>query len=59
MHHLALTLAQPTSTDLHRELELKYPTGTLTALKFPVETWHEIASGGGELTDFMVPANSV
>lgn len=57
MHHLALTLAQPTSSELHRELELKYPTGALTVLRFPVDSWSDIASGAGELIDFMVPAN--
>lgn len=57
LHHLALTMAQPISSDLHAALELKYPTGTLAVLKFPAKTWQQVASGEGELVDFIVPAN--
>jgi len=56
MHHLALTLAQPESTGLHALLELKYPTGALTVLRFPVNSWQDIMRGEGELLDFMTPS---
>ena len=57
MHHLALTLAQPISTNLHATLELKYPTGALTVLQFPVDSWQAISYGAGELVDFFTPSN--
>jgi len=55
MHHLALLLADPEPEDLHHALELKYPTGTLTALKISGAHWSDIAPGAGQLTDFVTP----
>jgi phosphohistidine phosphatase len=56
MHHIALILAEPKSSDLHVNLELKYPTASLTVLCFNVDSWTEVSSGMGELLDFMTPS---
>ncbi|HEU5046492.1 MAG TPA: histidine phosphatase family protein [Rickettsiales bacterium] len=58
MHHLALVMAQPVSSDLHAELELKYPTGSLTVLRFAEGSWADVRPGSGELADFVTPSGS-
>jgi len=55
MHHLALTLSSPDMNDSKEELLLKYPTGSLTVLKFVANSWHDITQGGGKLLDFKSP----
>jgi phosphohistidine phosphatase len=55
MHHAALDLAKPERTELRRQLELKYPTGTLTVLRFDVQHWQDIAKEKGEIIDFASP----
>ena len=55
MHHSALDLAKPERTQLRRELELKYPTGTLTVLHFDIQHWHDLAKGKGDIIDFASP----
>lgn len=58
MHNLAMVLAQPGDGDLRMKLELKYPTGALTVLRFEVSSWNGIVPGNGKLLDFMVPSVS-
>lgn len=40
---------------LHREVEVKYPTGTLTRIGLPVERWAEVAAGTGRIEHFIRP----
>ncbi len=56
MHHLAILRAQKQDTALHDALQMKYPTGTLTVLRFALDFWHDLAPGRGELVDFMPPS---
>ncbi len=55
LHMLACALALPKHTHQRMMLEMKYPTGALTVLRFAVNDWHDIAPGTGELLDFMTP----
>ncbi|MEA3060444.1 MAG: phosphohistidine phosphatase [Sphingomonadales bacterium] len=53
LESLALLLSGP--VPLRSEVELKYPTSTLAEIAFPVESWGEVRSGGGELRRFVRP----
>jgi phosphohistidine phosphatase len=56
MHHAALLLSVPKRSQLRMNLELKYPTATLTVLRFDISHWADLAPGQGELVDFVTPA---
>lgn len=56
VHQLALTLARPAENELRSALEMKYPTGALTVLRFAVDFWDDIGHWKGELADFMRPS---
>jgi phosphohistidine phosphatase len=57
LQDLALDLARSgPSTD---QLAEKYPTGALLELEFPVDTWTEVGSGGGDLVRFVRPRDLV
>ena len=55
MHHLAALLASADHTPLRMELEMKYPTGALTVISFPVDHWSKVMPDSGSLRDFVLP----
>jgi phosphohistidine phosphatase len=50
---LALALAR--KDPLRREVEIKYPTGTLAEIALPIERWSDLAEASGALTRFIRP----
>ena len=52
---LTLQLARKDGDSLRAEVEAKYPTGTLAEIRFGVERWRDIRSGGGALVRFIRP----
>jgi phosphohistidine phosphatase len=55
MHHVALLLSEEKLTENRHALELKYPTGSLTALNFDCNNWQGIMPGEGKIQDFITP----
>jgi phosphohistidine phosphatase len=53
MERLALLLSRGGA--LHDEVALKYPTGALAEIAFPVDHWRDVAESGGTLTRFLRP----
>jgi len=53
MERLALLLSRGGA--LHDELALKYPTGALAEIAFPVDHWCDVAESGGTLARFLRP----
>ena len=53
MERLALLLSRGGA--LHDELALKYPTGALAEIAFPVEHWRDVGESGGTLSRFLRP----
>jgi len=53
MERLALLLSR--GGPLHDELALKYPTGALAEIAFPVDHWRDVAESGGTLARFLRP----
>jgi phosphohistidine phosphatase len=53
MERLALLLSRP--GPLRDEVAVKYPTGALAEIAFPVEHWRGVAEGLGTLTRFLRP----
>jgi phosphohistidine phosphatase len=53
MERLALLLSRGGA--LHDELALKYPTGALAEIAFPVDHWRDVAESGGTLARFLRP----
>jgi phosphohistidine phosphatase len=53
MERLALLLSRGGA--LHDELTLKYPTGALAEIAFPVDHWRDVAESGGTLARFLRP----
>ncbi len=58
IHQLAITLAKPDDTDSYEQLKTKYPTGTLTVLRFKLDSWERMGNKGGKLMDFMPPSET-
>ena len=54
LERLALMLSGPDGA-LRSEVEVKYPTGTLAEIGFPVERWAEVAPGTGTIARFIRP----
>ena len=52
---LADMLAGDDNTPQRAALVEKYPTGALAEIAFPVEHWHDIAPGTGQLVRFIRP----
>ena len=50
-----LALALSRKGALRGEVEIKYPTGTLAEIAFPVDSWREVAEGAGEIARFIRP----
>ena len=53
MERLALLLSRGGA--LHDEIALKYPTGALVEIAFPVDHWREVAESRGTLSRFLRP----
>ena len=53
LERLALMLSQDGA--LRREIEVKYPTGTLTQITFAVDSWADVATGLGTIARFTRP----
>lgn len=53
MERLALLLSR--GGPLHDEVALKYPTGALAEISFPVDHWRDVAESGGTLERFLRP----
>lgn len=53
LERLALLLSQAGA--LRSEIEIKYPTATLTQITFPVERWSDVAEGLGTIARFKRP----
>jgi phosphohistidine phosphatase len=53
MERLALLLGR--GGPLHDEIALKYPTGALAEIAFPVAHWREVGEGKGTLARFLRP----
>jgi phosphohistidine phosphatase len=53
MERLALLLSRGGA--LHNEIALKYPTGTLTEIAFPIDRWRDAAESGGTIARFLRP----
>jgi phosphohistidine phosphatase len=53
LERLALLLSQ--AGEYRSEIEVKYPTATLTEISFPVERWSEVAEGLGTIARFTRP----
>jgi phosphohistidine phosphatase len=53
MERLALLLSR--GGPLHDAVALKYPTGALAEIAFPVDHWREVAESGGTLARFLCP----
>jgi phosphohistidine phosphatase len=53
MERLALLLSRGGA--LHDEVALKYPTGALAEIEFPVDHWRDVAESGGTLKRFLRP----
>ena len=53
MERLALLLSR--GGPLHDEIALKYPTGTLTEIVFPIDHWRDAAESAGTIARFLRP----
>ena len=53
MERLALLLGR--AGPLHDEIALKYPTGALAEIAFPIDHWRDVAESGGTLARFLRP----
>jgi phosphohistidine phosphatase len=50
-----LTVVLTRAGALRREVEIKYPTGTLAEIRFKVDHWRDVSCGAGELARFIRP----
>jgi phosphohistidine phosphatase len=55
LEELALRLARRDGDRLRGELEVKYPTGTVTEIGLPVERWADVREGIGRIVRFIRP----
>ncbi|HEU0097583.1 MAG TPA: histidine phosphatase family protein [Allosphingosinicella sp.] len=55
LEELALALSRRDEWGLRREVELKYPTGTVAELALPVERWSEVGEASGRIERFIRP----
>jgi phosphohistidine phosphatase len=53
MERLALLLSR--GGPLHDEIALKYPTGALAEIAFPIDRWRDVAESGGTVSRFLRP----
>ncbi len=55
MEELALRLALRDRDALRREIEIKYPTGTVAEIELPVGHWNDVKEGTGRIVRFIRP----
>ncbi|HEX8379533.1 MAG TPA: histidine phosphatase family protein [Allosphingosinicella sp.] len=55
LEELALRLSSPGADRFRREIEIKYPTGTVVEIELPVERWAQVKDGTGRLVRFIRP----
>jgi len=55
LEELALCLSRRDEAGLRREVEVKYPTGTVAEIGLPVEHWVEVREGMGRIERFIRP----
>jgi phosphohistidine phosphatase len=55
LEELALGLSGRDEGPLRREVEVKYPTGTVAEIALPVERWAEVGEGKGRIERFIRP----
>jgi phosphohistidine phosphatase len=55
LEELALCLSGRDDGALRKEVEVKYPTGTVAEIALPVERWSEVEEGAGSLVRFIRP----
>ncbi|WP_294394583.1 histidine phosphatase family protein [uncultured Sphingomonas sp.] len=55
LEQLVLLLTPDNQSGTRRDVEAKYPTGSMAEIRFDVERWDEVAPGGGELVRFVRP----
>jgi phosphohistidine phosphatase len=55
LEELALCLSGRDDAGLRGEVEVKYPTGTVAEIAFPVERWTDVTEGTGSLIRFIRP----
>lgn len=55
LEELALCLSSRDEAGLRREVEVKYPTGTVAEIALPVERWAEVKEGIGRVERFIRP----
>lgn len=51
----SLAMALTSGTGLRDEIAVKYPTGTLAEIAFPVSRWAEVAAGTGRIARLIRP----
>ena len=52
---IALSLSSPGADALRREVEIKYPTGTVAEIALPARRWAEVREGSGRIERFIRP----
>jgi phosphohistidine phosphatase len=55
LEQLVLTLVPERGDGARGEVELKYPTASLSEMIFPVDRWEDVDQGRGELVRFVRP----
>jgi len=54
-HQFALMMASSGEASLRDQLDLKYPTATLSVIDLNIDRWRDVSLGGGKLTHFITP----
>lgn len=55
LEEIALRLSGRDEAGLRRQIEVKYPTGTVAEIGLPVEHWAEVKEGIGQIVRFIRP----
>jgi phosphohistidine phosphatase len=55
LEEVALRLSRPGTDGLRREVEIKYPTGTLAEIELPAKHWAQVGEGTGRIARFVRP----
>lgn len=55
LEEIALRLSRRDEAGLRSQIEVKYPTGTLAEIEFPVERWADVAERSGRIVRFIRP----
>jgi phosphohistidine phosphatase len=58
LEQLALALAAEQDDELRRQLQLKFPTGSLAIIETDVDRWADLKPGCGRLTAFVRPRDA-